>query len=109
MKITRSQLRNLIKESIREHKSILLEMPPYPAIGHEQANSSETESDEHRGELSKRTLFHMSQQSQQLHDMLNGGENLDQWVEDEIAKAAACLEKVFKAITYEKGPGQARL
>ena len=51
----------------------------------------------------------MTQQAQQLHDMLMEDENLEPWVQDKISKAADYLEKAFKAITYDKGPGQGKL
>jgi len=110
MKITRSELKNLIRESIAENQSVLLEMPEAPIVGQEQANDSYTKDpDGYEGEMAKRSLFHMSQQAQQLHDMLQGDENLEPWVQDKITKAADYLEKAFKAVTYDKGPGQGRI
>ena len=101
MKLTRKELSTLITEELRAAKSILLEMPAQP-IG---ARSSDDD-DRNNGEAVKRSLYHMSQQSQQLHDMLMGDENLEPWVNDKIIKAAKDLEEAFKAITYDKGPGQ---
>ena len=51
----------------------------------------------------------MAAQAQQLHDMLQDDENLQPWVQDKITKAADYLEKAFKTISYEKGPGQGKL
>ena len=51
----------------------------------------------------------MAQQAQQLHDMIQGDENLEPWVQAKITKAADYLEKAFKAISYDKGPGKGRL
>ena len=109
MKITRSQLKQLIMESISENESILLEMPQPPIVGQEQTGDYTKDPDGYEGEMAKRSLFHMSQQAQQLHDMLMGDENLEPWVQDKITKAADYLEKAFKAITYDKGPGTGRL
>jgi hypothetical protein len=109
MKITRTNLKNLIKETLLEQESILLEMPPGPIVGQEQEGDYTKDPDSYQGEMSKRSLYHMSQQAQQLHDMLRGDENLEPWVQAKIKKAAECLEKAFKAITYDKGPGRGRL
>ncbi len=109
MKITRSQLKQLIMEGISENESILLEMPQPPIVGQEQTGDYTKDPDGYEGEMAKRALFHMSQQAQQLHDMLMGDENLEPWVQDKITKAADYLEKAFKAITYDKGPGTGRL
>ena len=101
MKLTRNELSTLIAEEIRVAKSVLLEMPAQP-IGTRSSDGD----DKNNGEAAKRSLYHMSQQSQQLHDMLMGDENLEPWVQDKIVKAAHDLEEAFKAITYDKGPGQ---
>ena len=109
MKITRQQLKTLIQEEMAIEKSVLLEMPEPPIVGQEQKDDYSKDPDGYEGEMAKRSLYHMSQQAQQLHDMLMGDENLEPWVQDKISKAADYLEKAFKAITYEKGPGEGRL
>tara|TARA_Y100000593_G_scaffold89180_1_gene172804 strand:- start:1540 stop:1869 length:330 start_codon:yes stop_codon:yes gene_type:complete len=108
MKITRTQLKFLIQEAIAEKSSVLLEMPQPPIVGQEQTGDYTKDPDGYEGEMAKRSLYHMSQQAQQLHDMLMGDENLEPWVQDKITKAADYLEKAFKAITYDKGPGDGR-
>jgi len=109
MKITRQGLKLLIAEEITATNSILLEMPKPPIVGQEQTGDYTKDPDGYEGEMAKRSLFHMSQQAQQLHDILAGDENLEPWVQDMITKAADYLEKAFKAIIYDKGPGQGRL
>jgi hypothetical protein len=102
MKITRSELKKLILESIQTNNSILMEMPEPPIVGQEQTGDYTKEPDGYEGDLAKRSLFHMSQQAQQLHDMLQGDENLEPWVQEKITTASDCLEKAFKAILYDK-------
>ena len=86
MKITRQQLKDLIFEEINANPSILLETP----------------SEGPEGDRIRRALFHLSQQTQQLHDMLLDDENVEPWIEEKIIKAADYIEKAFKAIIYEK-------
>jgi hypothetical protein len=107
MKITQKQLRNLIFEEVTKSKSILLEMP-YPPIGRGTGKRRKGR-DEYEGDAARQKLYHMSQQAQQLHDMLHGDEDLKPWVQDKITKAADYLESAFKSITYDKGPGKDRL
>jgi len=123
MKISKSQLKSLIMETMLENESVLLEAPygssplkdaaTYDG-GEAQGTEGSVYGDEHsdpeedKGEMMKRSLYHMSQQSQQLHDMLQGDEDLEPWVQDKILKSAKTLEAAFKAITYDKGPGQGR-
>tara|TARA_R110000824_G_scaffold182085_1_gene362951 strand:- start:461 stop:790 length:330 start_codon:yes stop_codon:yes gene_type:complete len=108
MKITRSILKQLILESINERNSVLLEAPPGPVVGQEQTGDYTKDPEDYKGEEAKRSLFHMSQQAQQLHDMLQGDEDLDAAIQDKITKAASYLEEVFKAVTYDRGPGQGK-
>ena len=100
MKITRSDLKALILESIRENESILLEMP-HSIVGQEQQGDYTKDPDEYGGEMARRNLFHLAQQATQLHDMLKGDENLEPSVEEKITKAAAHIESAFKMIVYD--------
>jgi hypothetical protein len=111
MKITRKQLKELISEEAAIVSSPLLEMPMNSTTGsrmHAREPKGEDPSG-NEGEMSKRALYHMSQQAQQLHDVLHGDEELEPWVQEKITKAGAYLEEAFKAILYDKGPGQGRL
>ncbi len=124
MKISKSQLKGLIMEVILENDSVLLEGPYSGSSlkdaatfegGTTQGTEGTTPDEEHRDpqenkeEMIKRALYHMSQQAQQLHDMLQGDENLEPWVQVKILKSSKTLEAAFKSITYDKGPGQGRL
>ncbi len=110
MKLTRKSLRTLISKELLNQNSILLEMPERDdqrgEHGEEESSSEDPEG--HGEEMVKRSLYHMSQQSQQLHDMMRDDERLEPWVQDKISKAADYLEQAFKAVTYDKGPGQGR-
>jgi hypothetical protein len=102
MKITRQQLKSLIHQEISSQNSILLESPDTPIVGQEQTGDYTKDPDGYEGDMAKRSLFHMAQQAQQLHDILQDDENLEPWVQDKITKAADYLEKAFKALTYDK-------
>tara|TARA_R100001594_G_scaffold62530_1_gene96866 strand:- start:1226 stop:1558 length:333 start_codon:yes stop_codon:yes gene_type:complete len=110
MKISRSELKKLIQETITE-ETVLLETPAAgaPIVGQEQTGDYTKDPDGYEGEMAKRSLYHMAAQAQQLHDILAEDENLEPWVQDKISKAADYLEKAFKAISYEKGPGRGRM
>ena len=106
MKITRKELQKLIAEELNTQESVLLEAP---IVGQEQEGDYTKDSDDYQGDEIRRALYHMSQQAQQLHDLLAGDENLKPWVQTSVAKAANNLEKVFKSIMYDKGPGQGKI
>ena len=109
MKLTRTALKALIAEELNKNNSVLLEMQGHPIVGQEQTGDYTKDPDGYEGEMAKRSLYHMAAQAQQLHDMIMEDENLEPWVQEKISLAADYLEKAFKAISYDKGPGQGRL
>jgi hypothetical protein len=109
MKLSRTSLKALIAEEIKKNNSVLLETPGGPIVGQEQTGDYTKDPDGYEGEMAKRSLYHMAAQAQQLHDMIMEDENLEPWVQEKISLAADYLEKAFKAISYDKGPGQGRL
>jgi hypothetical protein len=115
-KMTRQNLRDLIVEELTYPASVLLESPP--EMGSSPINQpvmnamgpGESEEDPiGPGADTRQQLYHISQQSQQLHDMLADTEELSAAVATKIAKAAQILELAFKTITYDKGPGQGQV
>ena len=107
MKISRKELKRLIAEELNG-SSVLLEMPQTNQLD-PASNNYDKDPDGYEGNMAKRSLYHMAAQAQQLHDMLQDDENLEPWVQSKITKAADYLEKAFKAISYDKGPGQGKL
>ena len=107
MKISKKELKRMIAEELNG-SSVLLEMPQMNQLD-PASNNYEKDPDGYEGNMAKRSLYHMAAQAQQLHDMLQDDENLQPWVQSKITKAADYLEKAFKAISYDKGPGQGKL
>ena len=108
MKISRTQLKNLINEVIAEKDSILLEMPQGPIVGQEQTGNYTKDPGDYEGEMAKRSLHFMSQQAAQLHDIITDDENLEGWVQAKITKAADYLHAAFEAIKYDKDHPEGR-
>ena len=107
MKISKKELKKMIAEELNG-SSVLLEMPQMNMLD-PASNNYEKDPDGYEGDMAKRSLYHMAAQAQQLHDMLQDDENLEPWVAAKITKAADYLEKAFKAISYDKGPGRGKL
>ena len=104
--MTLLELKKMIAEEING-PSVLLEMPQMNQLN--PASDYDKDPDGYEGNMAKRSLYHMAAQAQQLHDMLIDDENLEPWVSAKITKAADYLEKAFKSISYEKGPGKGKL
>ena len=104
MKLTPQSLKHLIHETLREQSSVLLEAPT-PIIPMEGGDGERKDPNGNEGSMAKRELFHMSQKAQQLHDMLADEEDLPEWVQSKITKAASMMSSVFDHMMYEKRPG----
>jgi len=102
MKITRTQLKDMISEALNTELSVLLEAPDVPIVGQEQEGSYTKAPTEYGDEAAKRSLFHMGAQAQQLHDMIQPDDGLAPEIRDNIKQSADLLEKAFKALTYDK-------
>ena len=98
MKLTKSNLDALIQEALAEYSSVLLEMPESDQIMGGEPQSHEKKGQEGAG--AKQKLFHMSQQAQQLHDMLADNAELEGWVQDKLAVAARDLRSIFDHLVY---------
>ena len=107
MKISKKELKRMIAEELNS-SSVLLEMPQMNQLD-PASNNYQKDPDGYEGNMAKRSLYHMAAQAQQLHDMLQDDENLEPWVAAKITKAADYLEKAFKAISYDKGPGRGKI
>ena len=106
MKISKKELKKMIAEELNG-SSVVLEMPQMNRM--DPVANYEKDPDGYEGNMAKKSLYHMATQAQQLHDMLQDDENLEPWVAAKITKAADYLEKAFKAISYDKGPGRGKL
>ena len=103
MKISKKELLSLIREELSQmDESVLLEGPEHPIVGQEQTGDYTKDPDGYEGEMAKRSLYHMTQQAQQLHDIIVNDENLEPWVQAKITKAADYLKGAFEAIKYDK-------
>mgnify|MGYP003121359672 CR=1 FL=1 len=97
MKLTRESLKNLIVEALEERGPVLLESPGRVLV--------EKHGHGHEGAMAKKELYHMAQKANQLHELLADDEDLDEWVQSKITKAAAMVGGVFDHIMYQKRPG----
>jgi|10_taG_2_1085330.scaffolds.fasta_scaffold08707_10 hypothetical protein len=98
MKLTKNNLDALIRETLAECNSVLLEMPETNQIMGDEHRSGDKKGQEGTG--AKQKLFHMSQQAQQLHDMLADNADLEEWVQDKLAVAARDLRSIFDHLVY---------
>lgn len=112
MKITHEQLYKIIRE---ERQKLLNEMHdmhmeygdddyPYDSghIHDENCGHDVSDEDDGESEMFKSHLYSMTKQCQELNDMVEEHENIEEWVQEKIAVAAASIDAVYNYLSYQK-------
>ena len=106
MKITRDSLMGLINEVRNQTNSILLEMPGGSTtgsrMGAQDNHGNNQEPSDFQENISKKSLYHLARQADQLHDMISDDDDLEPEVQAKITKASSYIKDVFESLTYEK-------
>lgn len=115
MKITREQLKQLVSETIRKERGILLETEtmsaPYQHPGDRGSSGQRTDdADPNRQETEDvlktlQDLYHLGEKATQLHDMLCNENRLEDDVTKDITSAAETIGQLFDRVLYEKTKG----
>ena len=85
MKITKTQLRQLIKEACGD-----VAMAEPEIYGHGG-----------KARMAKSQLFQIASDASELHDMLDEEDELPEWVQGKIAVVAAYMDAVFDHLEYK--------
>ena len=111
MKITREQFKQLIVETIREERGVLLETEPmsgnYTHPGDQYPSDEGDPRQEETEDILKtlQELFHLGQKATQLHDILCNETRLEPEVIEAITLASDAIGKLFDSVLYEKTKG----
>lgn len=60
-----------------------------------------TKSSDHEGRSSKKQLYYIFTRSQSLHDMIHDDDDLPEWVQSKIARAADKIQSVYNYLEYK--------
>jgi hypothetical protein len=98
MKITRRQLRRIIKEqlSLEDVISVVLD-----DVHADSQSGRDLGYGEGEGRMTKSQLDKLARYSQSLHDKLNDDDDLPEWVQSSIAIASDNVGKVYHYIEYK--------
>lgn len=100
MKITKRQLRRIIRETSRK-----LASESCGSIANDQAvhSSSGRNLDYGRGEgkMTRSQLYHVAEYSSQLHDIIRDDDDLPEWVQSKIAVMASDIGKIKHYLEYK--------
>jgi hypothetical protein len=110
MKITvsREELKQIIKEEWE--REMLLEMHteaeemPVPE-GYDETVQGQDQELDYEGYMSKSQLYKIGEAALKLHDMIQDGDNLPEWMQSKIAQAEQMIQSAYNAFKYDKVRG----
>ena len=59
--------------------------------------------DDYEADMVKSHLTSMCEQTEELNQMIESGENIEEWVQEKIAVANSMIDSVYHYLKYEKG------
>jgi hypothetical protein len=105
MKITvsREELKQIIKEEWE--REMLLEMHDEIPMGYDETVQGQDQELDYEGYMTKSQLFKIGEYALKLHDMIEDGENLPEWMQSKIAQAEQMIQSAYNAFKYDKVRG----
>ena len=94
MQITKTRLKEIIKEEME-----------YMASGYDDTVGQQDPELDYEGYMTKSQLYKIGQYALELHDMINDGENLPEWMQAKIAQMSMMIGSVKHALQYDKERG----
>ena len=77
----------------------------YPEVHHDEdgrmMDYGSEKSDSHEGRMTKAKLFRLGQMAQSLHDRMEDGDDLPEWVQDKITTAEDRIQSAHDYIVYK--------
>jgi|6_EtaG_2_1085325.scaffolds.fasta_scaffold168156_2 hypothetical protein len=112
--MNRKELRDLIYEEIsgilqddalfkgRDHPGVLdtHEIPGDVDTGR-NLSYGPTKATDSEGRMTKKHLYHISRKAQSLHDILDDDDDLPEWVQSKIARAAEKIQTVYDYLDHK--------
>ena len=94
MQITRGRLKQIIKEEMERVQT-----------GFDDTVGDQDQELDYEGYMSKSQLYKIGQYALEVHDMLNDGDNLPEWMQSKVAQMEKDIGSVKHALEYDKKRG----
>ena len=94
MQITRGRLKQIIKEEMERVQT-----------GYDDTVGDQDQELDYEGYMSKSQLYKIGQYALEVHDMLNDGDNLPEWMQSKLAQMEKDIGSVKHALEYDKKRG----
>ncbi len=100
MEITKGKLKQIIKEEIE-----LMKMQGEVPEGYDDSVQGQDQELDYEGYMTKSQLYKIGQYALEMHDMIEDGENLPEWMQSKIAQMFKMIGDAKHALEYDKKRG----
>ena len=94
-----------VEEQIVDPIIDMIVAPSYPDVHTDNDGRmfdyGHTKSDAHEGRMTRAKLFRMGKMAQSMHDKLEDGDDLPEWVQDKVTTAEDRLRSAYEYIDYK--------
>lgn len=94
MQITKTRLKQIIKEEME-----------YMSSGYDDTVAGQDQELDYEGYMTKSQLYKIGQYALELHDMIEDGENLPEWMQAKVSQMEKDIGSVKHALQYDKERG----
>ena len=94
MQITRGRLKQIIKEEMERVQT-----------GFDDTVGDQDQELDYEGYMTKSQLYKIGQYALEIHDMINDGDNLPEWMQSKVAQMEKDIGSVKHALEYDKKRG----
>ena len=94
MQITRGRLKQIIKEEMDRVQT-----------GFDDTVGDQDQELDYEGYMTKSQLYKIGQYALEIHDMINDGDNLPEWMQSKVAQMEKDIGSVKHALEYDKKRG----
>ena len=108
MQISKNRLKQIIKEEAesmgidgRNAFSQFADMVGQEQQGYDNTVHGQDPELDYEGYMTKSQLFKIGEYALKMHDMIEDGENLPEWMQSKVAQMAQSIGDVFHALNYD--------
>jgi hypothetical protein len=96
--LTRSELKQIIQEEW--NRAEILEQSS-PTGGYDETVEGQDQELDYEGYMTKSQLFKIGEYALKLHDMINDGDNLPEWMQSKVSQMEKDIGSVYHALEYD--------
>jgi len=100
--LTRSELKQIIQEEW--NRAEILEQSS-PTGGYDETVEGQDQELDYEGYMTKSQLFKIGEYALKLHDMINDGDNLPEWMQSKVSQMEKDIGSVYHALEYDTKRG----